>query len=106
MTLDEAKATCQSSYPNTSPLVLQAAEEGSKNIANGKERMLPIEALGLAMASCATTYSRSQKEEVEDKIHLKKNEAYGELCFGGRRICHADALCIQRLIYRICLLFI
>lgn len=78
MTLDEAKAACQSSYTNSSPLVVQAAEEGSKSIANGKERTLPIEALGLAMASCANTYTRLQKEDTEDKLHLRKNETYGE----------------------------
>lgn len=76
MTLDEAKAACQSSYPNSPPLVYQAAEEGSRSIASGKGKVLPIEALGLAMASCASTYSRSQKKDREVRMHLKNDEAY------------------------------
>lgn len=78
MTLDEAKNACKTTYTNSSPLVLQAAEEGSKSVTNTKEKMLPVEALGLAMASCANTYLRSQKEDSVDKMQLKNNEVYGK----------------------------
>lgn len=78
MTLEEAKIACQTIYTRSSPLVLQAAEEGSNNITKTKEKMLPVEALGLAMASCANTYLRSQTEDSIDKMQLKKNEVYGE----------------------------
>lgn len=77
MTLDEAKSACSTMYSMSSPLVSQAAEEGSKNVANHKEKVLPIDALGLAMASCANTYTRNQSDSSQDAIQLKKNEAYG-----------------------------
>jgi hypothetical protein len=78
MTLDEAKVECSTTYSKSSSLVSQAAEEGSKNVVNHKEKVFPIEALGLAMASSANTYNRSQIDDSQDLIQLEKNEAYGE----------------------------
>lgn len=77
MTLDEAKEACSSTYTASSPLVLQAAESVSKRAPSDKEKLLPIESLGLAMASCSNTYSRTQRETGEDAIQLKRNECYG-----------------------------
>ena len=77
MTLDEAKEACSSTYTASSPLVQQAAESVSKRAHSDKEKLLPIESLGLAMASCSNTYSRMQRETGEDAIQLKRNERYG-----------------------------
>ncbi|UZJ52996.1 hypothetical protein CBS101457_002316 [Exobasidium rhododendri] len=76
MTLDEAKEACRTTYAASSPLVSQAAEEGSRSAANHKDKVLPIDALGLAMASCANTYIRSESENAQEAIQLKRNEDY------------------------------
>jgi hypothetical protein len=80
MTLDQAKQACGTRYSLSSSLVSQAAEEGSRNVANNKDKVLPIDALGLAMASCANTYIRSESESASEAIRLAKNEDYGERC--------------------------
>jgi hypothetical protein len=78
MTLDEAKAACSTLYSSSSPRVSQAAAEGSQSLANHKEKVLPVDALGLAMASCASTYSRTEGVTSQEAIYLKRNEAYGK----------------------------
>lgn len=76
VTLDEASETCASAYPSSSELVRQAASQGSLNLTRNKDKLLPIEALGIAMASSASTFSKAGRAEANEGPSLARNESY------------------------------
>ena len=76
MTLDEMANKSASIYPTCPEKIQEAAREASKNVLGGKDKILPVEALGIAMAVSAPTYSKAGKAEGKEGPCLSRNETY------------------------------
>lgn len=76
MTLDEMSNKCASVYPTCPERIREAARDASKNVTGSKDKVLPVEALGVAMAVSAPTYGKAGKAEGKEGPCLNRNEAY------------------------------
>ncbi|PWN35435.1 uncharacterized protein FA14DRAFT_172075 [Meira miltonrushii] len=76
MTLDELSNKCATIYPTCPERIREAAKDASQNVTGSKDKVLPVEALGVAMAVSAPTYSKAGKAEGKEGPCLSRNEAY------------------------------
>jgi BAR domain len=76
MTLDEMSDKYASLYPTCPERIREAAKEASKNVTGSKDKVLPVEALGIAMSASASTYSKAGKAEGKEGPCLSRNESY------------------------------